>query len=153
MPPAGQRDLPPGHPSMGDGPNAMPSMPPSMPAGAMGAAMPGAHASASLEQSMDAGEEALARGDGAAAVRAYMGAMSSGSDDPRLQAGLAASQFLKGSAIAQRVFEVAAARDPKAIDELAGRLQAKGNPGLARTLRQQLAVAAPDYASKAARAP
>ena len=47
---------------------------------------------------------------------------------------------------ATKVFEVAAARDPKAVDELAGRLQQKGNPGLARTLRQQLMVAAPDYA-------
>ena len=106
-------------------------------------------APADVEQALEQAESALAQGDGAAAARLYMSAMNSRPDDGRVQAGLAASQFLKGSAMAERVFNVAATHDPKAVDDLATRLQKRGNPGLARTLLQQLAAAAPDYAEKA----
>lgn len=115
--------------------------------GAMGGHA-GAEAPADLDKALDEAETALAKGDAAAAVKAYLGAMNAAPDDARVQAGLAATQFLKGTAMAQKIFDVAVARDPKAVDDLAGRLTQKGNPGLARTLRQQLVEAAPDYAAR-----
>ncbi|HEY3446340.1 MAG TPA: hypothetical protein VGK67_08235 [Myxococcales bacterium] len=151
-------DLPPGHPPMEGAAEGEAPKGPGMGMGAMGG-MAGMGAAGheghegieppvDLEKALGEAESALAKGDGATAAKAYMGAMNSAPDDPRVQAGLAASQFLKGTAMAQKVFEVAVARDPKAVDDLAGRLSQKGNAGLARTLRQQLLVAAPDYAAK-----
>jgi tetratricopeptide (TPR) repeat protein len=156
-------ELPAGHPAIGGDakPGRMGAVGPVGAMGGMGApgsgmAMPeghpaveGAPAPADVDKALDQAEEALAKGDGAAAARLYMGAMSARPDDGRVQAGLAASQFLKGSAMAERVFNVAATHDPKAVDELAGRLKAKGNPGLSRTLLQQLATANPEYSEKA----
>lgn len=133
--------LPSGHPPM-DGAGEMPKG-----MGAMGGHA-GAEAPADLDKALDEAETALAKGDAAAAVKVYLGAMNAAPDDARVQAGLAATQFLKGSAMAQKIFDVAVARDPKAVDDLAGRLAQKGNPGLARTLRQQLVEAAPDYAAR-----
>ncbi len=141
-------ELPAGHPPMGGAPAGKAPESMGMMGGGMGTGHDGIAPPADLEKALDEAESMLAKGDGAAAAKAYMGAMNSAPDNPRVQAGLAASQFLKGTAMAQKVFEVAVARDPKAVDDLAGRLAQKGNPGLARTLRQQLAVTAPDYAAK-----
>ncbi len=133
------------HGSAGPGEGAMPSGHPPI----AGVAHPGAADVADADQAMEEAEGALAQGDGPAAARLYMGIMNVRPDDPRMQAGLAASQFLKGSAMAERVFSVAATNDPKAVDELAARLARRGNPGLARTLLQRLAAANPEYAQQA----
>jgi tetratricopeptide (TPR) repeat protein len=131
-------EMPPGHPAVGagDAPSGHP-------------AIEGAEKPADVDQALEKAEEALAKGDGPEAAKLYMGAMSARPDDGRVQAGLAASQFLKGSAMAERVFGVAASNDPKAVDELAERIKKKGNTGLARTLLQRLLVANPGYAEKA----
>jgi tetratricopeptide (TPR) repeat protein len=133
------------HGSAGTGDAPMPAGHPAVP----GSPHPGAAEVADADQAMEEAEGALAQGDGPTAARLYMGIMNVRPDDPRMQAGLAASQFLKGSAMAERVFSVAATNDPKAVDELAARLGKRGNPGLARTLLQRLAAANPDYARKA----
>ena len=135
-PPAG--GMPPGM-AMGEGHPSVGGMPPGMamdegqpsvggmPQG-MGEGHPGGEAPVDVDKALAQAEAALAQGDGAAAARLYMGAMNARPDDGRVQAGLAASQFLKGSAMAERVFNVAAARDPKAVDELAG-CRRRATPG------------------------
>ena len=102
---------------------------------------------ANLAKAVEDAEDALAKNDGVAAAALYRGVVPFQPGNSRAVAGMAASQILKGTGMADRVF-AQAARDPKAIDELADRMKAKGNAALAKTLWTKLAQASPGYAEQ-----
>ncbi|HYO65455.1 MAG TPA: hypothetical protein VEU33_05180 [Archangium sp.] len=104
---------------------------------------------AQLTQTVEQGEELLAKGRYDEALAAYRQVMPL-RPDGRVKAGLAWTLVGLGKPTADRVWGVAVGSDPAAVDQLGETLKAKGDMKGAKALWTKLAASAPDYASQAA---
>ncbi|AKJ06963.1 hypothetical protein ATI61_10573 [Archangium gephyra] len=103
---------------------------------------------AQLTQTVEQGEELLAKGRYDEALAAYRQVMPL-RPDGRVKAGLAWTLVGLGKPTADRVWGVAVGSDPAAVDQLGETLKAKGDTKGAKALWTKLAASAPDYASQA----
>jgi tetratricopeptide (TPR) repeat protein len=103
---------------------------------------------AQLTQTVERGEELLARGRFDEALQAYRQVMPL-RPDGRVKAGLAWTLVGLGKPTADRVWGVAVSADPAAVDQLGETLKAKGDAKGAKALWTKLASSAPDYAARA----
>ena len=103
---------------------------------------------AQLTQTVEKGEELLARGRYDEALQAYRQVMPL-RPDGRVKAGLAWTLVGLAKPTADRVWGVAVSSDPAAVDALGEALKAKGDTKGARALWAKLAASAPDYAARA----
>ncbi|MCY1081396.1 tetratricopeptide repeat protein [Archangium lansingense] len=103
---------------------------------------------AQLTQTVEQGEELLAKGRYDEALAAYRQVMPL-RPDGRVKAGLAWTLVGLGKPTADRVWGVAVSSDPAAVDQLGETLKAKGDANGAKALWTKLAASAPDYAAKA----
>ena len=103
---------------------------------------------AQLTQTVEQGEELLARGRYDEALTAYRQVMPL-RPDGRVKAGLAWTLVGLGKPTADRVWGVAVSSDPAAVDKLGETLKAKGDTRGAKALWTKLAASAPDYAASA----
>jgi tetratricopeptide (TPR) repeat protein len=102
---------------------------------------------AQLTQTVERGEELLARGRFDEALQAYRQVMPL-RPDGRVKAGLAWTLVGLGKPTADRVWGVAVSADPAAVDQLGETLKAKGDAKGAKALWTKLATSAPDYAAR-----
>jgi tetratricopeptide (TPR) repeat protein len=103
---------------------------------------------AQLTQTVEQGEELLAKGRFDEALQAYRQVMPL-RPDGRVKAGLAWTLVGLGKPTADRVWGVAVGSDPGAVDQLGEALKAKGDLKGAKALWSKLAASAPDYAARA----
>ncbi|WNG60713.1 hypothetical protein F0U59_42915 [Archangium gephyra] len=103
---------------------------------------------AQLTQTVEQGEELLAKGRYDEALAAYRQVMPL-RPDGRVKAGLAWTLVGLGKPTADRVWGVAVGSDPAAVDQLGETLKAKGDMKGAKALWTKLAASAPDYAAQA----
>jgi tetratricopeptide (TPR) repeat protein len=103
---------------------------------------------AQLTQTVEQGEELLAKGRYDEALAAYRQVMPL-RPDGRVKAGLAWTLVGMGKPTADRVWGVAVGSDPAAVDQLGETLKAKGDAKGAKALWTKLAASAPDYAAQA----
>lgn len=103
---------------------------------------------AQLTQTVEQGEELLAKGRYDEALAAYRQVMPL-RPDGRVKAGLAWTLVGLGKPTADRVWGVAVGSDPAAVDQLGETLKAKGDAKGAKALWTKLAASAPDYAAQA----
>jgi tetratricopeptide (TPR) repeat protein len=103
---------------------------------------------AQLTQTVEQGEDLLAKGRYDEALTAYRQVMPL-RPDGRVKAGLAWTLVGLGKPTADRVWGVAVSSDPAAVDKLGETLKAKGDAQGAKALWTKLAASAPDYAARA----
>jgi tetratricopeptide (TPR) repeat protein len=103
---------------------------------------------AQLTQTVEQGEELLAKGRFDEALQAYRQVMPL-RPDGRVKAGLAWTLVGLGKPTADRVWGVAVGSDPAAVDQLGEALKAKGDLKGAKALWSKLAASSPDYAARA----
>ncbi|WP_375767556.1 hypothetical protein NR798_38665 [Archangium gephyra] len=104
---------------------------------------------AQLTQTVEQGEELLAKGRYAEALAAYRQVMPL-RPDGRVRAGMAWTLMGLGKDTAEGIWGVAVGSDPAAVDQLGERLKAKGDVKGAKALWTKLAASAPEYAASAA---